>query len=135
MPDNKTQPAKSVELLIRENKYTVNFPKTGEFIDIQALKNKIASDNYHLLSGSVDIDSGYAMLLCDMIATFNVLIPDLKADLNITSILGLSMIESRELLDVYLKVWVPFYKAWMNVLSSAPVAAETATEEEVKNAV
>ena len=120
-----TTPAKSTVIKIKGNEYTVQFPNTGQYIDIQSLRTKIASDNYHLIALSTDSDSGYAMLLCDMIATFNVLIPELKDNLNISSMLGLSMIESRELLDSYLKYWIPFYKQWMDILSSAKTDVES----------
>lgn len=110
-------PSKSVAVNIKGNDYELPFPNTGEFIDIQSLKSKIANENYGSLYHSVDEKSGYARLLCDMIATYNVLLPSLKADINVPSILGLSMIESKILLDEYLEKYVPFFESWLEVLN------------------
>lgn len=120
-------PSKTIDLLILDQKYTVTFPNTGQFIDIQALKGRIASDNYNQLSNSTDQYTGYAMLLVDMIATFNILIPELKKNMNVQSILGLNMMESKILLNTYIKNWIPFYTKWMDLITAAE------TEDEVKN--
>lgn len=107
-------PAKSVKIEISGNSYDVNFPNTGEFIDIQVLKSKITEEQYKTIA--VDAYGALAMVLVDMIATFNILIPDLKQNINTSSILGLSLIESKLLLDAYNKQWMPFFNSWIDVL-------------------
>lgn len=118
MSKTTTLPSKSIDLVILDQKYTVQFPNTGQFIDIQSLKGRIA-DDYNQLSNSTDQYTGYAMLLVDMIATFNILIPDLKKNMNVQSILTLSMIESKVLINTYIKTWIPFYSNWMDIITAA----------------
>lgn len=112
----KTLPPKSVKLEIKGTIYDVPFPNTGQFLDIYALKGKIV-DNYQSFVTSTDYEISYAKALIDMVATFNTLIPELKKDLNVEAILGLSMIESRELLDPYVAVYLPFFNSWMEVIT------------------
>lgn len=128
MSQTTTLPAKTIDLLILDHKFTVSFPNTGQFIDMQALKGRIASDNYNQLANSTDQYTGYAMLLTDMIATFNVLIPELKAKMNVSSILGLDMIDSAVLLGIYIKEWLPFFNGWMDIITAAKVKEDEPTK-------
>lgn len=119
-----TLPSKSIKLKIQEREYEVFFPKTDQFINIQTLKSRIANDSYNELRNSMNDDTGYAVLLTDMIATYNILIPDLKKDINVASILSLEMMESKALLDTYLEQWLPFYQSWMNIITADKTKAE-----------
>lgn len=126
-------PSKSKVLTIKGQSYTVNIPKTGQFIDIQALKGSISSDRYNQLIASLDQFTGYARLLTDMIATFNVLIPDLKKNLNIDSMLDLELIEIKEMLDVYVMDWIPFYTNWMDIITSDKKQDDPASKDKIEN--
>jgi hypothetical protein len=126
-----TFPSKSVSISIKSNTYQLNFPNTGQYIDIQCLKNKITSDNYNLLTNSNDSYVAYATLLVDMIAHFNILIPDLKKDLNVQSILGLDMLESKELLDCYTTQYLPFFNDWMKIITTQSTTVEETVNEDV----
>lgn len=121
----KALPAKTVKVDIKGNSYEVSFPNTGNFIDIQCLKNRITSDNYNVLVNSSDGYGAYARLLCDMIATYNIMIPELKKDINVQSILGLNMIESKILLDSYTKQYLPFFSEWMDIITNPNPEEET----------
>lgn len=114
----KTLPLNSVKLKIKGKEYEVSFPKMGQFIDIQTLKAKICEGSYEGLVNSISPNEQYSKLLVDMVATFNILIPNLKKDLEVESILSLSLIESKPLLDVYVESWLPFYTSWIEFLNN-----------------
>lgn len=129
----KVLPAKTLKIEIRGNSYDIKLPNTGEFIDIQGIKSRIANENYGAISNSLEYQSGFAKLLVDMIATFNVLIPELKNSLNTKSILALSMQESRELLDPYMDVFLPWYDEWMDIFSAKKTKEEEKPKDDVVN--
>lgn len=96
-------------LEIRNNNYTVNYPNTGQLIDIELLKAKIADGNYDTLRFSMNPLFQEQANKIDMIATFNILIPQLREDINVRSLFDLTEEQSDELLEVYLKQFLPWY--------------------------
>jgi hypothetical protein len=113
----KSAPSKNLKIEIKGNHYEITYPTTGQFIDIAVLKSKIAS-RYESFAGSVEYDISYAKVLVDMIATFNVLIPDLKKNINVGAILDLSLLESRQLLDPYIEVFLPWITEYLNIVTA-----------------
>ena len=112
---------KSVTISIRQNDYQVAFPNTGQFLDIRAMKSRLVDD----IRGNESLD-GLAILLGEMAATYSVLIPELKKDINVESVFKLSMVESKELLDTYTEVYKPFFDEWMNILMAPKASKEDA---------
>jgi hypothetical protein len=113
----KNAPSKGLKIEIKGNHYEITYPTTGQFIDIAVLKSKIANE-YRSLASATDYNMGYAKVLVDMIATFNVLLPDLKKDLNINAILDLSLLESRQLLDPYIEIYLPWITEFLNMVTA-----------------
>ena len=112
---------KTVVIKVRQNEYHVVFPNTGQFLDIRSMKSRLVDD----IRGNDPLD-GYANLLGEMAATYSVLIPELKKDINVESVFKLSMVESKELLDTYTEVYKPFFDEWMNILMAPKASKETA---------
>lgn len=110
-------PQRTTKVKIGSNTYEVGFPNTGEFIDIEVLKAKISQENYSGLIFNPQSNAKYATLLVDMIAVFNVMIPELKNDLNVKHILSMSMVESKQLVSAYQKQYMPFFESWIEVLN------------------
>lgn len=104
---------KSVTISTGGNKYEVKFPNTGEYLDVMNIKSRLTSD-----LSLTDAYSSYAYMMAEMIATYTVMIPALKKDLNVDSISKLSMIETKELLDSYNDVYKPFFDKWMAVITT-----------------
>lgn len=94
---------------IKGNIYEIKYPNTGHQIDIELLKARISDGNYDTLRMSSNPLFQMQADIIDMIATFNVLIPDLKKDLNVTSIFKLEEEATNELLEVYTKQFMPWY--------------------------
>lgn len=113
---HKTLPSKELKIEIKGNAYTIKHPNTGQFIDIQSMKAKLTEDNYGSLKG--DYNSDYAKILVDMIATFSVLLPELKKDLNVPAFLGLSLLESREILDPYIETYLPWITLYLDIVTA-----------------
>lgn len=107
---------KTVDIKIKENVYTVSFPKTGQWLDISNLKARIANGDYNAFVSN-DPSMIYAKILTDMVATYNVMIPDLKKDMNIDGLLNLDLIDSKLLLDSYTNTWLPFFNGWMDIIT------------------
>jgi len=113
-------PSKTVTVTIGKNTYDVAFPNTGQFLDIRAMKSRLVDD----IRGTEALD-GYANLLGEMAATFTTMIPKLKKDLN-ASIFELDMVQSKELVDAYKDVYMPFFQEWMNVITAPKASVEPA---------
>jgi hypothetical protein len=117
-------PSNKIAIQIAENSYEVSFPNTGQLIDIERNKKKMSEGyDFELATGSAD--SAYAKILIDTIVTFNVLIPNLTKDLNVNSIRDLSLVESKNLADAYLSVYLPWYNEWVNLINKTGKEDET----------
>lgn len=100
---------RSVDILINKNTYTLSYPNTGQLIDIELLKAKIADGNYDVLRFSTNPLFREQADKIDMIATFNVLIPSLREDLTVKSLFELSEEEADELLNVYREQFLTWF--------------------------
>lgn len=119
---------REIVIPIKNNEYKVSFPKTGQSIRIEVLKADLSKGYYNALSTTTG-DAYYAKMLIDTIATFSVLIPTLKKDLNVDDILELELIDSKILLNAYLKVFLPWYDQWMNIITAVEEKVSTEVEE------
>lgn len=119
---------KQIDLTIFGNKYPCIFPNTGNFMDIQILKAKITENFYDSLK-MLERDGMIASIICDAIAHFSVLIPDLKKDLNVTSFLLLDLDKIIEMSYVYKDTFFP----WFNDLMEQVTAPKVKPTEEIKD--
>ena len=100
---------RTVKLSVKGNSYDVEYPNTGQQIDIELLKAKIADGNYDALRFSSNPLFQIQADKIDMIATFTVLVPKLKDHLNVKSFFDLTEEQSDELLQVYSQQLMPWY--------------------------
>lgn len=107
---------KSITVNIQDNKYEVDFPTAGDMIDIEVRKSIMSRNQYFGLLNTSTVTSNFALDLIDTAATFSVLIPELMDDLNVDSILDLSIPDSKELVDVYKEQFSPWYEQWLEVI-------------------
>ena len=110
---------KSITVKIRDNEYAVNFPTAGDLIDIEVRKAVISRSQYYGLLNNATVTSTFALDLIDTAANFSVLIPDLMEDLNVDSILDLSIPDAHEIVEAYKKQFSPWYDEWLKVISGA----------------
>lgn len=100
---------RQLKLEIKGNIYDVNYPNTGQQIDIELLKAKISDGNYDILRFSSNSMFQQQADKIDMISTFAVLVPQLKKDINVDSLFKLEEEVSDELLAIYTKQFLPWY--------------------------
>jgi hypothetical protein len=116
--EEKKLPERKKSFKISDNTYSVDFPSTGGLIEIESLKAQLARNNYSGIVDNGTIMSNYSRFLIDMIATFNVLFPQLKKDMNVKSISELHPLDSKKLLQVYLKEVLPWLQEWFDILNN-----------------
>lgn len=110
-------PAKSVEVKIGDNTYTINFPTNGQLIDIERRKVNLTDGTHKEMLMGIQESTQQAYMLVEAITTFTVLIPDLLKDLNVKSLLDLNPMQSKGLLREYIKKYYPWFKDWMIIIN------------------
>ncbi len=102
-------PNKSIVIKIGQgsivNDYEIKMPSNGQRIDIETRKLQLTRGMHKdLVMGSASSVDAY--VLVEMIATFNVLIPQLAKDINFNSLLELDALQTRS----FLKAYEDYYK-------------------------
>ena len=110
---------KVLNLTIKDNVYVVKFPNNAAFIAILREKQRLAGGRYESISQMGDIDSLTGKFSIDMIAHFNINVPSLIKDLNCDSLEELDMMVTQELLNVYVKKYLPWWNDCMQTISGA----------------
>lgn len=105
-----TELKSELTLVIKDNTYKVKFPDTGKLIDLEQAKSLIQAPN----NSSASL---WAYNLALAITTFRFLIPKLQEDLNVKSFDRLELMESQELVKVYIKTFRPWFDSWINKVS------------------
>ena len=101
---------KTVEVNIDEKKYVVKFPNVGQTLDIESMKMSLTGNKYPELVMSPLKTTEFAADLVDAIATFFVMIPELRGNLNVKSYSELDVMSGAKLIKAYLTDYYPFYK-------------------------
>lgn len=109
MLEQKPSLSRKHTLVIKGNSYEVEYPNTGKAIDIELLKLQIAGSNYDALRFGASKMAQEQADKVDMIAVFNVLIPQLREDLNSKTLFDLSEEQSNELVEVYKTQFLPWF--------------------------
>lgn len=135
---------KTIEIPIKigevERKYIVKFPTAGQYIQMEARKAQLAVPKLSLFDSSTQylnlikqgtISSNMALDLIDLIASFEVCIPELMKDFvgNIEGIEDLNLFDAKLLLDVYKKYFQPWKDAWEKVFQGINENKEEKKEE------
>lgn len=116
--DGIKMPSKSVSMTIGNNEYTINYPNTGQWIDIDVLKSQFSGGNYEKLKYSYDPGFLRSALTIDAVATLNVLLPALKEDLTVKSLFALDRERMETVLNEFVSKVVPWLDQWDKALSN-----------------
>ena len=114
--EQKPLPQSEISISFKDRSYTVKFPNSGQFIDIEILKSNLSGGSYKNLFGST-VSAQWARYYIDTVSTFNVLLPNLIEGLNTDSILNLSMTDSMPLVREYKDKFLPWYNEWLTLLT------------------
>ena len=110
-------PSRTVKIQIQNNSYDVSFPNNGQLIDIESLKIKMSNDTHGQMLFGTSNSSNAAYILVETIATYSILIPQLKQDLKVKSLLDLDFLQTKELTRTYNKIFYPWYKSWWDYIN------------------
>ncbi|MBV7533756.1 hypothetical protein [Chitinophaga sp. sic0106] len=116
--NEKKMPLRSVSVRIGNNDYTINYPNTGQLIDIDVLKAQFSGGNYEKLKYSYDAGFLRSAVTIDAVATFNVLLPQLKDDLTVKSLFALDRDKMEMVLNEYISKVVPWFEQWDQLLAN-----------------
>jgi len=116
--DTKIMPERKKTFKIENNTYDVEFFTTGQLIEIEILKAQLSRNMYSGITDNGTIVGNYSRMLIDMISTLNVLIPQLKKDMNVKTISELNALDSKKLLKIYIKEIFPWISDWMEILNA-----------------
>jgi hypothetical protein len=101
---------------IKGNGYTVQFPNIGNLQDIEAFKISYTNGKYSDMAMS-GLKIQTALLdITDSVASFSVMIPELKKDLGINNWRELSPELSKELVKSYKRDFLPWFKEIVDYL-------------------
>lgn len=124
---------RTLELNIEGNVFTIPYPNTGQQIDMELLKSKIADGQYDALRFSKNILFQVQADKIDMIATFSTLIPDLKKKLNTNSLFDISEEQSEILMTAYTNVFIPWYTEIKTAIQNPNAKAEEKPKDVIDN--
>lgn len=114
----KKLPQKKISITIDENTYDIDYPKNGQFIQIESLKIALTRGSYNSLSESSNTSTVYAKYTVDMIAFFSTCCPKLREDLKVETFADLDMLSTKKLMKVYINTVYPWLMEWESILNS-----------------
>jgi hypothetical protein len=124
-----------------ERTYNITFPKVGDYINVEARKAQLTVPKNSIFDQSTQylnmirqgtIASNLALDLVDLIAWFEVCIPDLMKNAvgELSSIEELDLFDAKPLLEIYRSKFLPWKNAWEAVFQG--LNKEEEKKEEVK---
>lgn len=103
---------RTVEISIKDNKYTVSFPTVGQIIDIETKRSILSRGQYGSMIESKMQMSWNVLEIIDIMSYFQVLLPKLFDDLNVKSLEELDAIDFAEVVEAYREQFFPWYDGW-----------------------
>lgn len=123
---------REIVLQVEGSEYKVSYPNTGQQIDIELMKAQIGAGNYDVLRFSQNPLFQRQADVIDMIATFSILVPDLKKNLNVKSFFDLPEEHTAKLLKVYEDQFIPWFIKIRTTINNPKEVLEEKKSEEVK---
>ena len=102
----------------------------SKLILIESEKQRLSKNEYQNIATTYFSDSLNAANLIDMIAIFRVLLPDVEKSILADSFEKLNIIDTKDLLSVYLKEVAPWYRSWMEEFNTPFENDSTDVDEE-----
>ncbi len=104
----------------------------NNFLTIEAEKQRLAAGSYAKIATSLLLNSQNAANLIDMIATFRTLKPEIEERVKTKDFSTLNMIDSKELLTIYVTEFLPWYIEWLKEFNSPFTIEEAEVTEDDK---
>ena len=121
---------RKIVVTIKNDQFTFDIAdlEVGKFIAIEAEKQRLSSNEYHKIATTYFADSLNAASLIEMIAIFRVLVPSVEKGVIPKSFEKLNIIDTKDLLRIYVKEIAPWYRFWMKEFN-APFEDEVIEDE------
>lgn len=130
MSKKSPNPILSIRLQNNTYEFNINDLTYGKLIDIEKFKITLTQDTHKSMLFTTTRGGQKAYLAVDMISFFTVLFPNLVKDLNVKSMLDLSPLKTRELMEVYNNDFFPWWRDWEDILNKETVEEKEKTELE-----
>lgn len=117
MSEKLNTPSPTLTFSVEGNSYTVNYPKNGQFIQIESMKISMTRSTYGAMALESTISAQMARYTVDMIAFFHTCCPEMKADLKVETFSDLDVISNKRLLKVYINEVLPWLVKWEDFLN------------------
>lgn len=117
-----------IEINGNRNNYSVKVPDVGQLIDIETSIFSLKKGTDLIANGT---KSAYlAHIASEMIATYNIMIPKLKKDLNVESLLDLNPHQTKKMLRDYLEIFRPWWDSWIDIFNDTSEISDLEKKEE-----
>lgn len=113
-----TKPSTTIKVNIQGHEFDINYPKSGQMIDIANIKSKLSDGHYAQLLFQRSNEADMAIKLIDAFCFFSIMIPNLKKSLEVTSLYDLEILQSTELIHVYDNKVSPWLDSWTEAINN-----------------
>lgn len=107
------------------NSYTVKYPTVGQILDLESAKASLSKGQYGAMIDAQTLSSLNALGCIDIIAHFQILIPELILDLKVSRIQDLDPSDFMELVRVYKNDLMPWVKEWQDEFKKSFAEAQS----------
>lgn len=116
---------------IKGDSFTLDITKfsVDDFLAIEAEKQRLSTGKYYQIATTFFTNTLNAANLIDMVAVLRVLLPEIEKSIATQSFEKLNLMDSRELLLVYLSEIAPWYQAWMDEFNTPFKSKEEPDDE------
>lgn len=114
--EKPVQIEKSVVVKINGKNFVIEFPNIGQMMEIESKKTALSIGNYKDMISLGTKSSQFNLDLIDATATFSVLIPDLNVLFGVKTILDLSVLDGKRLVDSYNEFFYPWFKQIQEII-------------------
>lgn len=112
------------------NDYIIKFPNVGQMIDIENNKMSLTNGRYADMAMSVLKIQIFQLDITDMISYFAILAPQIKEDLGLKNWRDMDAKLAKELVSVFKKDFIPWFKPLNNELLVVEEDQELQTESD-----
>lgn len=116
--NSKATPDRSLEIVVGDKTYKLNFPNTGELMDLAILRSRLSEGNYNSIANTLILGDKLAQFSIDTIAHLSILCPSLLNDLNVKNYTDLDVLSMKKLIRIYIDKIFPWMNSWYELLNS-----------------
>lgn len=113
---------KTIQIKVSKETFIIKILTPGQIIEIESLKSQYTDGQYSRMSQTNTLLSNSALDYVDVVATFSVLIPELKTSLRVKSLFDLPLDVMEELVSEYRK-FIKWWVSWINQMKSKETPA------------